>query len=152
MRTHEAHGTRCALVQPLPMASGRAPHTAAVPFAHAKRSHGRKNCGPDELEVRITYIDRAIIRGYFGDHGYPCVMEPAENKALLPGVQEHWRTTATWLPPGLWKMQLPVELERKLSALPAGYARVLVDNDVLLVDTARRTIVDAMQNAYATTA
>ena len=35
---------------------------------------------------------------------------------------------------------------------PRDYARILVDNDVLLIDTTTGTIVDAMRNAYAMTA
>jgi hypothetical protein len=54
------------------------------------------------------------------------------------------------LPPGLPVPSLPAELERKLSPVPAGHERVLVDHNVLLVETATREVVDVLRNACAT--
>jgi hypothetical protein len=45
--------------------------------------------------------------------------------------------------------QLPWDLEYRLSPLGAGYQRVMVGRDVLLIEVAMRRIVDVMHNADA---
>ena len=54
------------------------------------------------------------------------------------------------LPRGTQMQPLPADLERMLSALPAGYQRVLSGRDVLLVRVATREIIDVMRDACGT--
>lgn len=97
---------------------------------------------PYELAVRITCLDRAIIRQHFAEHRAGQGEEPTR------ATYGSWLHYAR-LPSRLQTKRLPCKLELKLSALTAGYQRVLVDGDVLLIETGTRRFVDAMHNASA---
>ena len=119
MRIHEARSNLCVLMQSLP------PVSRVAPFAETNLSvcvEGRARTSRSRYDIRtcITHIDRAIIRGYLHEYRSP--------------------STTRLLPP---------ELEHKLSVLPAGYERILADDDVLLVQTATHRIADVMRNACA---
>ncbi len=108
--------------------------------ARAKRRAHRVLLAPAsevyEVSARITHIDRAIIRSYFYDHADSL---PDERRG-----QSRQPTAPMWLSSDVFHHALPVELERKLSALPAGYARVLVGRNVLLIEPASRRVVDIL--------
>jgi len=98
---------------------------------------------------RITYIDRAIIRRYFEEHSGQLAV--GFNGARSTG---HSKSMPSWipgtaLPANLQVRHLPPGLEYKLSTLKIGYERVLVGNDVLLIETPKRIVVDEMQNSGA---
>ena len=140
MRTQEVRSHSCVLVQLLP------PVPRNVSHAGASRSlYGPVQAGTPsdryEIGIRITHIDRAIIRGYL--HEYHFVLKPSPELRMprMPGSK---------LPSRLRTQSLPAELERKLSAMPTGYERVLVDGDVLVVEPATREIVDVMRNVRTT--
>jgi hypothetical protein len=104
-----------------------------------RQSHGTSTCHLYAVAVRITCLDRAIIRQHFAEHR----SARAEGQVREPGsVHRHEAALSSRLRTKL----LPCALELKLSALAAGYQRVLVDGDVLLIETATRRFVDAMRN------
>lgn len=42
--------------------------------------------------------------------------------------------------------QLPADVERRLSRLPDGYARVVIGTDVAILHTRRRVVLDVIEN------
>jgi len=122
-----------------------------MPIAGSVLSFYRKWAAHDVYNIRprITHIDHVIIRGYLHEHHAASATDHAQKQIQDPGLRRQWVLNDK-LPSRLLMQPLPRELERKLSALPVGYKRVLVDDDVLLVNSAMRAIVDMMRNACAT--
>jgi hypothetical protein len=96
------------------------------------------------VKVEFTDHDRRIIHDYYKKKPPPGL---AKKKHLPPGLQKHVAKNGK-LPPGLEKRNLPSELERRLSPIPAGYARVTVGNDIALMYVATQVIVDIIHDAY----
>lgn len=69
----------------------------------------------------------------------------AKREQLPPGLQRK----AT-LPPGLAKRDLPASLHSRLPALPDGLARVIVENDVVLIEKATNRILDIIVDVVRT--
>lgn len=84
--------------------------------------------------------DRHIIARYYSNLPKRKRMPPGLAKrgaALPPGLVKRDR-----LPRGLRGRELPVELERQLHALPAGYVRVVVGADLVLLNRNTRVVMD----------
>jgi len=92
----------------------------------------------DDVTVRFTETDRALIAEYFRTKGLP------------PGLAKHERGLPSGLarrdklPPGLSGAQLPRELEQKLSPLPANYVRLRIGRDVILMHAGSRVLFDVI--------
>ena len=69
----------------------------------------------------------------------------AKKDSLPPGLAKQLERNGT-LPPGLAKRDLPYDLERQLPALDNRYERVIVDQDVVLVNRATGAILDILRN------
>lgn len=69
----------------------------------------------------------------------------AKRKTLPPGLARHLQRHGT-LPPGLQKRTLPEGLEARLPRLPHGQERVIVDNDVVLIEEATGLILDIIED------
>lgn len=67
-----------------------------------------------------------------------------KGKGLPPGIAMNLARGKP-LPPGIAKKQLPYGLLSQLPPTARGYQRFIVDNDVLLVDTATNVIADIMR-------
>ncbi len=133
MRTQAASNIPCALVRP-PSVSGAALRDLSSAPACMKQSRAAIRADDYQIEPRITCVDRAIIRDYFHQHLLEESVRPAWRKSLFPEPHRH----------------LPWELERRLSVPFLGHERIVVGNDVLLVETATREIVDVMRSARTT--
>jgi len=131
MSTHVNRNIPCALVRPPRSVSGAALRVLSGTCSGTRKSRGASRADDYQVEPRITYVDRAVIRDYFHQHLLEESVRPAWKKALFPEPHR----------------QLPWELERRLSALFPGHERIVVGNDVLLVETATREIVDVMHVA-----
>lgn len=131
MRTHAASNIPCALVRPPSSVSGAQLRALPGPCSGTKQDRGASRADDYQVEPRITYVDRAIIRDYFHQHRRDESVGPAWKKALFPEPHR----------------QLPRELERRLSVPFPGHERVWVGSDVLLVETATREIMDVMHIA-----
>lgn len=149
MRTSEVSVIRCALLQSLPPMSSRGPHAIPIASAGAKQSHAAIRSDVYRTVPCITHIDCVIIRGYFHHHDSGPQTSLAEIKGSLLRLQMEWARNDQ-LPSEVRRSFLPGELERKLSALPAGYERVLVSDDVLLIEAATGLIVDVLRDIHAT--
>lgn len=106
---------------------------------HAVTS-GRVAIREDHAALHISERDRTIIRDYF--RAQTAKKTPpglAKREKLPPGLGK--RDT---LPPGLEGRSLPRDLESRLTVLPAGQARILLGNDVLLIQRDSRMILDIL--------
>lgn len=67
----------------------------------------------------------------------------AKKDALPPGLASQLEREGT-LPPGLAKRDLPADLEARLPPPAPGHQRVIVDDDVVLIDQATGIILDIL--------
>ena len=67
----------------------------------------------------------------------------AKRESLPPGLEKQLQRNGT-LPPGLAKRDLPLELRRRLPPPNKRHRRVIVDNDVLLIEKATGKILDIL--------
>lgn len=99
--------------------------------------------GKNQVDVRFSERDRALIERYYATHRKPKKTPPglAKREQLPPGLAKRDR-----LPPGLQGRGLPGDLERQLSPLPSPYVRLVVGSDVVLMDRNTRILVDIVHN------
>lgn len=69
----------------------------------------------------------------------------ARKESLPPGLAMQLEKKGT-LPPGLAKRQLPADLANMLPPTPKGRERVIVDNNVVLIEKATGKILDIMKD------
>lgn len=107
------------------------------------RSKGAKS---KDVQVKVAFTDedRQAIHDYYRKKMPPGL---AKKKHLPPGLQKQLAKNGK-LPPGLEKRNLPSELDRSLSPIPAGYARIIVDNDIALIYVTTQVILDIVHDAY----
>ena len=86
-------------------------------------------------------IERNIIKDFFGGGKFKA--KKFKHKSLPPGLAKQLRRNGI-LPPGLRRNYLPPGLSSRLPGLPPGQARVLVGNDVLLIQRATGLILDIL--------
>ncbi len=92
----------------------------------------------------FSHIERNIIKDFFGVRGgRKFKAKKFKHKRLPPGLAKHIRRYGT-LPPGLRRNYLPPGLRSRLPGLPPGQARVLVGNDVLLIQQTTGLILDIL--------
>ena len=100
-----------------------------------------------EGEIIFTPRQRTLITNWFRTSRSNLPPGLAKRDRLPPGLEKQLRERGT-LPPGLQKrMQpLPMDLERQLPSLPAGYKRGVVAGNVILMQEATSVIVDIIRN------
>lgn len=98
------------------------------------------------ISVGFSTRDRELIRDYYARHrAKPLPPGLAKRDRLPPGLERQMRKGGR-LPPGLQGRGLPLELERRLTPLPDGYARVIVGGRIVLQDAGTRVVVDIIQD------
>ena len=122
----------CALVRLRPPVSGVGLRVISNAPSCTQKNRAAIRGDTYQIKPRITNVDRAIIRGYFRQHGSVPLLRPADMTALFPEFR---------------KYLLPDALECRLSVPFPGHERIVVGSDVLLVEAATREIVDVMRNA-----
>ena len=110
---------------------------------HAVTS-GRVAIREDRAVLNFSERDRAIIREYYRAHTVKKTPPGLAKREKLPSELGKRDT----LPSGLEGRPLPRDLELRLTALPAGQTRILLGNDVLLIQRDNRLILDIL---YAVT-
>ena len=116
---------------------------AAISPAYSQSS-GRVDVAGDRYRLSLVFSDRdqqRIRRFYGGEKPKKIPPGLARKHKLPPGLQKQLQRNGT-LPPGLRGRYLPRELERKLTPLPPGYARLRVGLDFVLLDLKTRVILD----------
>ena len=89
-------------------------------------------------------VERNIIRDFFGAQGgRKFKAKKFKHKSLPPGLAKQLHRNGI-LPPGLRRNYLPPGLRNRLPGLPPGQARVLVGNDVLLIQQTTGLILDIL--------
>ncbi len=108
--------------------------------------YGRVDIRSGDVRVKVAFTeeDHRIIHDYYKKKMPPGL---AKKKHLPPGLQKQLAKNGK-LPPGLEKRNLPSDLERRLSPIPAGYARVIIGNDIALISIATQVVVDIIYDAY----
>ncbi len=100
-----------------------------------------------EQSIRIVFSDhdRNLIRDYYSTRAKHVPPGLAKKGKIPPG---HAMQIERWgkLPPGIASRPLPDDLERRLSALPEGYARIAIGADIGILDTRTRVIVDLIKD------
>lgn len=88
------------------------------------------------LKLGFNDFDRHHIHRYYG---YP----HKHRKPLPPGYYKRFHRHKP-LPRNYYPRPLPWELERRLSALPSDYIRVIIGNDVVLMNRHTRVVYDIL--------
>lgn len=93
------------------------------------------------IDIRFNDRDRHLIHDYYRTHGKKQKRVPPglakRGGRLPPGLAKRDR-----LPPGLQGRGLPHALESRLSHLPAGYVRLKVGTDLVLMNRDTRVVFD----------
>jgi hypothetical protein len=114
-------------------------------------------------DIMFSEIERHVIHNYYGvkpgvgdddgneryakgkkDKGLPPGL--AKKEELPPGLAKQLERNGT-LPPGLAKRDLPYDLESRLPLLPKTHKRVIVDEDIVLIEKATGRILDILFGA-----
>ncbi len=82
--------------------------------------------------------DREIIQRYVKDHGI-------KSKGLPPGIAKNLERGKP-LPPGIAKRYLPSDLEGRLPGLRDGLERIIVGDDVTIIEEGTRVVVDILRD------
>jgi hypothetical protein len=114
--------------------------------------------GRDLLDVAFSTAERRLISEYFKSTGRQAAQpgNPAHGhgkgkgrKDLPPGLAKRdglppGLAKKQQLPPGLGQVDLPRELAVRLPKVKPGYRRVIVEDDVLLVQIATDMVIDVL--------
>lgn len=127
---------------------------------HEKRESKARYYDDDHVH-RDRHGHRIVYNDYFRDnhrlavHDYyerefragncPPGLAKKNNGCLPPGQAKKWRVGQP-LPSNVQYYPLPPEVVGYLGQPPAGYQYVRVDNDVLLLGSATRMVIDAIRN------
>jgi len=90
--------------------------------------------------IVFTHRDRTLITRYYANLPAHKRIPPGlarKREHLPPGLVKRDR-----LPPGLRGRGLPSDLERQLHTLPSGYVRIVVGNDLVLMNRTTREVMD----------
>ncbi len=99
------------------------------------------------VSVVFTDQDRPLITSWFRDHRRGLPPGLAKRDRLPPGLEKQLHAGGT-LPPGLQKRihPLPSDLDQRLRKLPAGYIRVVVGTNVVLMSQQTHVIYDMVRS------
>lgn len=97
------------------------------------------------VNIAFGERDRYLIREYYGVTPQRKQLPPglAKQGKLPPGIQKQLMRQGQ-LPPDVRYKYFPRDLERQLSRLPDGYARVVVGGSFALIDKRTRVVFDVI--------
>lgn len=100
-----------------------------------------------DYDVRVVFSDsdRAIIRDYYQSY-YRGLPPGLAKKGKVPPGHAYRMQRHQGIPPGVTWEYLPADVERRLSRLPDGYARVVIGADVAILHTRTRVVLDVIEN------
>lgn len=102
-----------------------------------------------ERVVLFADRDREVVRTYYVDTyraGCPPGLAKKNNGCLPPGQAKKRYAVGTRLPQTVVYQPAPTILVQRLTPVPVGYRYVVVDGDVLLLNSASRLVVDAIRH------
>lgn len=99
------------------------------------------------IDVAFGDRDRYLIREYYGTTSHRKQLPPglAKKGKLPPGIQKQLARQSQ-LPPDVRYRYFPRDLERQLSPLPDGYARVVIGGSFALIDKRTRVVFDVIHD------
>ena len=109
-----------------------------IPLNTSGRVMARNEIG--QVDIRFSDQDRRLIQDYY--------RRPAQSKKTPPGLAKRGGNLPPGLakrgtlPPGLQGRGLPGDLETSLVRLPAGYVRLLIGADIVLMHRDTRVVFD----------
>ena len=115
---------------------------ASPAFAQpGKQKHGSGSGGDVDISVNVGIVfsdheRRAIYEHYGVSYG-------GTAKGLPPGQQKRLAKGKP-LPPGIAKKHLPTSLDHRLGAPRPGTARVIIGNDVVLIQVSTGLVLDVI--------
>ncbi len=135
----------------------------ALPFCvHSATQGGEGNLAERVARAAFTAAEKSVIEEFFGrtasdeteatsgeskGKGGKSKKMPkglAKRDSLPPGLAMQLEKNGT-LPPGLAKRDLPADLARRLPKRDDGTERVVVDSDVVLIETATGVVLDILR-------
>ncbi len=122
--------------------------------------------GSDVADVVFGAVERHLIEEYFGkkavqgndDHGKGKgkhkKKSKGKSKQLPPGLAKRDKlppglAKRSKLPPGLAKRDIPPNLAARLGTPAQGTERIIVDDNVLLIESATGIVLDILQGVLA---
>jgi hypothetical protein len=105
-------------------------------------THERRNHSKAKGRSKHKKGHKNKSRGKGSGKGMPPGL--AKRDKLPPGLQKQLERNGT-LPPGLQKRKLPDTIEEKLAPPQEGTERVIVNQDVVLIDKATNTVLDIIK-------
>ncbi len=101
--------------------------------------------------MKFSENDRAVIRDYLKrNYVPPCPVGVSHrNTGCFSAARSSEYTLNRPLPSGAPVKNLPADLLAKLSPLPGGSQYVMVDKDVVMIDSSSRQVFDAVTLVYA---
>ena len=103
----------------------------------------------------FSTVEKKIIKDFFGERASKAISgkknknKKSKNKGksgeLPPGLQKHIEKYGT-LPPGLQKKQLPPGLAKRLGSTRSGLQRLIVGDNVVLVEEATGIVYDIIKD------
>lgn len=137
-------------------AQGRSKKFKSKKFKAKKFKPGKVRGGqgiPGVTTGLFSELERQLTRDFFrrqggNFRGKSTQLPPglAKRQTLPPGLAMQIQRNGI-LPPGLAKRNLPPGLASRLPALPPGQQRLIVGNDVVLVERATGLILDVLRGA-----
>lgn len=99
------------------------------------------------LKGLFTDEDKRTIHGYFETNRSNLPPGLAKRESLPPGLQKHIQKNGT-LPPGLQNkvQELPPDLEGRLPRLARNLKRVILGDDVLIINETTKVIMDIIKD------
>lgn len=130
--------------------------------AQSDQGQAAVKTGSDVADIVFGTIERRIIEDYFGlkavqddyddDRGKGKHKRKGKGKSkkFPPGLAKRGHlppglAKRSQLPPGLAKRDIPPELAAQLGIPPQGTERIIVDNNVLLIESATGVVLDILQ-------
>lgn len=96
-----------------------------------------------DVRVAFTDHDRMIIRDY-----YRSLPPGLAKKGKIPPGHAYKMRRNHGVPPDVAWEYLPADVERGLSRLPDGYARIVIGVDVAIMNTRTRVVVDLLEDLH----
>jgi len=111
--------------------------------------HGDARTQGRDYDVRMAFTDRdrAIIWDYYHSH-YRNLPPGLAKKGKVPPGHMYKMHRHQNIPAEVKWQYLPPELDRRLNRLPAGYVRVVIGDDVGLLYTRSRVVLDVIEDLY----
>ena len=102
-----------------------------------------------DYDARLTFTDRdrAVIQDYYRSY-YRNLPPGLAKKGKIPPGHAYKMQRHQGLPPEVKWQYLPSDLDSRLSRLPSGYVRVMIGDDVGLLHTRTRVVLDVIENLY----